>query len=313
MTTAFVLWGGGSLGAAQVGMLRSLTSAGVRPDIVLGTSVGAINGVCYAAAPSEEGVECLAQAWEQIGQHDVFPRSVSESLRVLLQELPWSPLRGAMRALGAANHVFPLNPATLASALMGRSSYLIDSGRFGTFLHRVLPVERLEHTEIPVEVLATDLSSGESVPMAEGPAVSAVMASSAIPAVYPHVVRDGRALVDGEVANGTCLDRAVRLGADEVYLLSPGPACSAPLEPPTSVLGTVVHAYHLLSQQRLAAAIAQMPAWVRVHAVPPPVHAPVLPADFTHTRGLIETAAEVTSRWLHNHQVSTPPVTEAAV
>lgn len=313
MTTAFVLWGGGSLGAAQVGMLRSLVAAGVRPDVVVGSSVGAINGVSYAAAPDEEGVEALARVWLQLSRHDVFPGSVSESLRVLLEDLPWAPLRGALRALGVANHVFPLSPATLASALLGRSSYLIDSGRFARFLHEALPVERLEHTKIPAEALATDLRSGESVPLAEGAAVSAVMASSAIPAVYPHVAHGGRLLVDGEVANGTCLDRAVQLGADEVYLLSPGPPCSGPLEPPSNVLATAVHAYHLLSQQRLATSIAHVPAGVRVHELPPPDHAPVLPADFTHTRCLIETAAESTRRWLNSSRISTDLVIEKAV
>jgi NTE family protein len=302
VTTAFVLWGGGSLGAAQVGMLRSLTAAGVRADLVVGSSVGAINGVCYAAHPDKDGVEKLARAWMRLSKHDVFPLSVSASLQVLVEHLPKAPLQGVLRALGVVNHVFPLNPLTLASALLGRSNHLIDSQRFEEFLQRVLPIDELQHTKIPAEVLATDVCSGRSVPISHGPTVPAVMASTAIPAVYPNVEHDGRTLVDGEIANGTCLDRAVELGADEVYLLRP--CLSRELkQPPTNVLAMAVHAYNLLSEQRLAASIAQVRPMVTLHELPPPSPVRVLPVDFTHTTELIEQAAESTDRWLRDHRI----------
>ena len=60
MTTAFVLGGGGLLGAHEVGMLRALTEAGVRPDLVVGTSIGALNGVLVAADPAG-----AARGWSQ--------------------------------------------------------------------------------------------------------------------------------------------------------------------------------------------------------------------------------------------------------
>src|SRR5690606_21006143 len=83
MTTAFVLWGGGSLGAAQVGMLRALTSHGVRPDLGVGASAGALNGAYYAARPDAEGVEELARLWLSVSGHDVYPLSGPEALRTL--------------------------------------------------------------------------------------------------------------------------------------------------------------------------------------------------------------------------------------
>ncbi|MFF4796571.1 patatin-like phospholipase family protein [Streptomyces sp. NPDC001276] len=73
MTTAFVLSGGGSLGAAQVGMLRAMTAHGIRPDLVVGTSVGSLNAAYFAARPDAQGVEELARVWLQVGEHDVYP------------------------------------------------------------------------------------------------------------------------------------------------------------------------------------------------------------------------------------------------
>jgi NTE family protein len=297
MTTAFVLWGAASLGAAHVGMLRALTASGIRPDVVVGASSGAINGVGYAAHPDEHGVEHLAREWERISRHDVYPLTVADSLRALVEHLPTRPLHGVLQAFGAANHAFPFNPLTLAAAMLGRRNHLIDSSHFKLFLENVLPVHNLEDTTVPVEVLTTDLHSGESVPFASGPAVPAVMASAAIPAVYPAVEYAGHTLVDGEVANGTSLDRAVELGADDIYLLAPSVNYQLS-NAPSSVLGMAVQAYNMLSEQRLAASIEHVRSGVRLHRLPSPNAVEVTPVDLTHTIELIEQAEQVATAWL---------------
>src|SRR4051812_50194276 len=64
---AFVLGGGGVLGAAEVGMARALAEAGIRPDVVLGTSIGALNGCFVAADPSPAAAERLADLWRGVG------------------------------------------------------------------------------------------------------------------------------------------------------------------------------------------------------------------------------------------------------
>lgn len=115
MTTAFILWGGGSLGAAQVGMLRALTAHGIRADMVVGASIGALNGAYYASRPDAEGVEELARLWLSVSGHDVYPVSGPDVLRTLVGNLPFHPLRGALQALGVLNYTFPLNPATLTA------------------------------------------------------------------------------------------------------------------------------------------------------------------------------------------------------
>jgi predicted acylesterase/phospholipase RssA len=73
MPTAFVLSGGASLGAEQVGMLRALVERGIMPDLIVGSSVGAINGAWLAGRPDAAGVEELATIWRSIRRQDVFP------------------------------------------------------------------------------------------------------------------------------------------------------------------------------------------------------------------------------------------------
>src|ERR1700740_2571225 len=81
--TAFVFAGGGSLGAIQVGMLRTLMSHGVRPDFVVGSSVGAINAGYFVAAPNAAGVAALARIWSGLRRQDVFPLTFVNALGLI--------------------------------------------------------------------------------------------------------------------------------------------------------------------------------------------------------------------------------------
>jgi NTE family protein len=294
---AFVLWGAGSLGAAEVGMLQALAAHHVQADLVVGASVGALNAAHYATRPSPAGVDELAALWLAVGRHDVYPLSSAEMLRALAENLPWHPLRGALRALGALNYAFPINPLTLNAVITGRRNYLFDNDRLAELLTRTLPVDRLEDTAIPLAVLAADVRNGDPVLLSRGPVLPALLASAAIPGVYPTVQVGGRVLMDGAVANHTTLDAAVECGADEVYLLSPGFSRQPPT-PPSTVIGMVLHAYNLLAEQRMAASIARVEHRVRLHRLPPLSPVEVLPIDFRQTAELITRAAEVTTGWL---------------
>src|ERR1700728_126866 len=86
--TAFVLAGGGSRGAVQVGMLAELTDRGIRADRVFGASVGAINGGAYASNPTPEGVEQMAEIWRKLKGDDIFPRSPLDGPWLFLQKRP---------------------------------------------------------------------------------------------------------------------------------------------------------------------------------------------------------------------------------
>lgn len=262
-TTAFVLAGGGSLGAVEVGMLQALAEAGIAPDLVVGASVGSINGVHFAAAPGTEGVSRLATIWRGIGRGDVFPVSVARTLRVLL----------------------------------GGGRSLVSPKALRRLLEENLPCSALEQTAVPVHVVATDFASGEEVVLSRGSAVDALLASTAIPAVLPPVALAGRPLVDGGIANNTPVTSAVSLGATRIIVLPTGFTCHA--DPvPRSAIGVALHALNLLIARQLVGDLQRLPAEIELRVVPPLCPLTRSAYDFSGTEELIERAADATRRWL---------------
>ena len=261
--TAFVLAGGGSLGALQVGMLRSLLEHGIEPDMVLGSSVGAINAAYFAAVPTVEGVRALEQVWRGLQRHHVFPIGLLDGL------------------LG----------------FLGRRSFLVNPGPLRTLLQRELPVQRLEDTAIACQVVAADALSGEEVRLSSGDAIEAILASAAIPAIFPPVVIGGRSLTDGGVSSNTPIAAALAAGAERVIVLPTGFACAAS-EPPRSALAMLLHAITLLISRQLAVDVERFSAVATIAVVPPLCPLSVFSGDFTRTEELIERAARSTRDWL---------------
>ncbi len=261
--TAFVLAGGGSLGAVQVGMLQALVEVGIAPDLVVGASVGAINGVHFAAVPDAEGVARLREIWRRIGRGDVFPVSVTRSIR----------------------------------ALLGGSNALVSPSGLRSLLDEHLPCESLEDTVVPVHVVATDFVSGAEVVLSRGSAALAVLASAAIPAVFPPVVLDGRSLVDGGIASNTPITAAARLGAERIIVLPTGFSCHA--DPvPRSAIGVALHALNLLIARQLVSDVQRLHGSVELHVAPPLCPLTRSAYDFSGTDELIERAEKSTRRWL---------------
>ena len=186
MTTAFVLAGGGSLGAVQVGMLKALARSNIVPDLVIGASVGAINAAYFATAPSAEGVARLERIWLGLRSADVFP----------------------------------LSPVNSLLAILGKRDHLISPARLRALIESELTCERIEHTKLPCYVVATDVLEGTEVCLSRGPLAPALLASAAIPAVFPSVWVEGRYLIDGGVANNTPISSAVKLGASRIIVLA---------------------------------------------------------------------------------------------
>ncbi|MFS8099031.1 patatin-like phospholipase family protein [Lentzea alba] len=261
MTTAFVFAGGGSLGAVEVGMLTALTEADIRPDLVVGTSVGAANAVWYAANPSD--VDGLVELWTGLSRTDVFP------IR---------PVRGLLGLLGFRDH---LVPNSALRRLLTRSLGDLDLGR----------------TRIAAHVGATDVLSGAEVLLSSGNAVDAVLASTAIPAVFPSLLLDGRYLVDGGAVNNAPVSHAFELGADRIWVLPTGYACAL-TSPPRSAVGIALQALTLLVNHRLARDVERYRDSVDLRVVPSLCPLRVSPGDFSHSRELITAAHESTSTWL---------------
>jgi len=255
MSTAFVLSGGASLGSIQVGMLEALYERGIEPDVIVGTSAGALNGAFIAERPQTVATAReLGEVWRGLSRGQVFPVN---------------PLTGALGFLGARRNLVP------------------DSG-LRRLIERHTGIERLEQTLVPLHVIATDVLSGEEVRLSEGPLVDAVMASAAIPGVLPTVDYSGRLLMDGGVANNSPLSHALELGADRVYILPTGATCELDA-PPRGALAMFLYATHLLLGRRLADEIATLDGSADVVVLPPPCPLRVQPTDFSHADELIET------------------------
>jgi NTE family protein len=259
--TAFVFAGGGSLGAVQVGMLRVLVAAGLQPDFVIGASVGAINAAYFAGAPNSEGVTKLERIWCGMQRADVFP-------------------------------------ITLASAfgLLRHPDNIVDPAGLRRLIDMYLPFARLEDATIPVHVVATDLQ-GLAVALSRGPAVEAILASAAIPGVFPPVQIDGRTLMDGAIASSTPVRVAVELGASRIIVLPTGYACAL-TESPRGVVAKALHAITLLIVWQLIHDLETIPDSIDVHLAPALCPLDVSPYDFSASRYLIERAAENTRKWI---------------
>jgi NTE family protein len=276
--TALVLAGGGSLGAVQVGMLQALVEAKLNIDMVLGASVGAINGAYFAARPNERGVAELAAIWRALRSEDVFPIST----------------------LG-----------TLKSLLLGRN-HLARPTRLQALLERQLPVQRIEETALPLHIVTTELLSGQERLLSQGPLSEALLASSAIPLVFPHRTLAGEALVDGSVASNTPIAAAVRLGARRLVVLPTGFGCACP-GVPGQMAALALHTLNILSMWQLVRDLTHYADQVRIHVVAPLCPLAVSVFDFSATAELIERAHEHTRLWLAEGGLSRQEVPETLI
>jgi NTE family protein len=235
MKTAFVLSGGGNQGVAQVGMLRALVEHEILPDVVVGTSAGALNGAAIAADPSLAGVARLAETWTALTSTTVFPGGrVSRA---------WNVVR-------RGDHLFS------------------DSGLAGV-IDRSSSATSFDDLVVPLRVVATDLDTGEEVVLAAGPLKPALLASAALPGVFPIVHHAGRRLVDGGVVNTVPLWHAVSGPVDRVYVLNVSGA--SPERTQRSPLDVVMTSFLHARNQRFEWEVRNLPAGVQVTVLPRPV------------------------------------------
>jgi NTE family protein len=261
--TAFVFAGGGSLGAVEVGMLKALAMRDVRADFVVGASVGAINAAYFAADPSAAGAARLEALWRGIRRYDVFPMAPMASL------------------LG----------------LFARRDYLVNPEALENLLERHLPYRRLEEARIPCHVVATNALCGGEVRFSSGVAVERLLASTAIPGVFPPVRIAGKHLFDGGIANNTPISTAVELGATRLIVLPTGFSCALE-RPPTSAFGMALHALNLLVARQLVRDAEWFRTTAEIVIVPPLCPLATSAHDFSLTGTLIDRATDATNRWL---------------
>ena len=263
--TAFVLSGGASLAAVQVGMLHALYENGITPDLLVGTSAGAMNAAFIASRPQTTATaRALGRIWRSLQREDLFPVSLS----------------------------------ALVGGLCGNRDHLVRDRGLRQLVRRHIEFDDLAHASIPLHLVAFDLTTGREVLLSDGPSVDAVAASASIPGIYPPVGMGDRRLVDGGVVNNTPISHAVELGAERIYVL-PAQHPSQPLaRGPKSALDASIHGLGLLIGSRLEADIARYSQEVELIVMPAPNTGHVQPTSFEHSSVLISDALAAGRRLL---------------
>ena len=246
---AFVLGGGGLLGANEVGMLRALLEEGVRPDLVVGTSVGAINGAAIAFDPTPTSVAKLTDVWRSVATTDIYSGSALRRVRHLAR---------------THTHVQPNEP------LRG----LLEQ-QFGSTM--------IEDLTIPFQCVAACIERAAEHWFSSGPLVDAVLASTAVPGVLPPVLIGDEHFLDGGLVNSIPVSRAVTLGARTIYVLQVG-RIERPLEVPRRPWEVATVAFEIARRHRFAHDMATLPDSVVVHVLPTGADEPPRPADFSALR-----------------------------
>ncbi len=260
--TAFIFAGGGSFGAIQVGMMQALVAHGVTADLVVGSSVGAMNGAYFAGAPTLEGVEKLADIWRGLTRHDVFPVSLASFISFL-----W------------------------------RRDFLISHDGVRKLIDDHLPYKNLEDAVVPVHIVTTDIVTGETVVLSEGSAAEAIVASTAIPGAFAPVKHKGRFLADGAISSNTPIRVAIEKGAQRLVIMPTGFACAGQ-DPPVGAVATALHALTLLISRQMTTELEYLEPTVEYCVVPPLCPLVGSPYDFTRTDDHIIRAIKNTEMWI---------------
>ncbi len=262
--TAFVLSGGGNQGVVQVGQLRALLEHGIVPDVVVGTSAGALNGAAVCYAPNLTGLDRLASAWEQLTSAEVFPGGRLSRA--------WNVVRGG-------THLFT-NEGLVA------------------VIERSTPARSFGDLSVPLRVVATDLDTGDEVVFAQGALAPALLASAALPGVFPMIDHDGRRLVDGGVVNSVPLWHALSGPVDRVFVCNV--AHSVGDRPARSPLDVVMTSFAHSRNQRYELERRHAPGHVEIVELPRPADTRDL-FDFSGGAQLIDDAYRLCSAALDDY------------
>jgi NTE family protein len=185
----------------------------------------------------------------------------------------------------------------LLGMVLRRRPHLVEATALRVLLEKNLSYARVEHAAIPLHIVATDMLAGNEIVLSTGPVVDAVLASAAIPGVFPPVRIGGQDLVDGGVANNTPISVAVALGATRIVVLPAGFACAL-RAPPSSAIAQAMHALTLVIARQLVRDLEFYSSRAEIIVVPPLCPLEVSPYDYTQCDRLIERAAEKTRGWL---------------
>jgi len=243
-------------------MMHSLAAHGIAADMVVGSSVGALNGAYYAGDPTLNGVLQLETIWRGLTRQDIFP-------------ITWRTLLGFIR----------------------RRDFLIAHDGIQKLIDDHLPYRNLEDARLPIHIVTTDIVSGDSVVLSEGPADQAIVASTAIPGAFAPVRYKDFYLADGAISSNTPIRVAVAKGAQRLIILPTGYAC-ANHTPPSGAVASALHALTLLIARQLVSELDGLGPGIDYFVVPPLCPLVGSPYDFSRTADHIARAIDSTDVWL---------------
>src|SRR6201746_465992 len=228
-------------------MMHSLAARGISADMVVGSSVGALNGAYYAGDPSLKGVLQLEAIWRRLTRRDVFP-------------ITWRTLLGFIR----------------------HRDFLIPHDGIQKLVDDHLPYRYLQDAKLPVHIVTTDIVSGDSVVLSEGPIAEAIVASTAIPGAFAPVHYKDYYLADGAISSNTPIQVAVKKGARRLIILPTGVACATE-KPPVGAVANALHALTLLIARQLVSELEGLAPGIEYFVVPPLCPLVGSPYDFSRT------------------------------
>ena len=232
-TTAWVLGGGGLRGASEVGMAKALRKRGIQPDLVVGTSVGSMNGAVVASAPVEQSVDRLVEMWETTVGSAIFGESILNRVRNLFNH--WT--------------------------------HLHSNERLKSLVDTWVPFRQIEQAFVPFQCVAACIETSSEHWFTTGPVREAILASCALPGVLPPVEINGRHYIDGGVVNSIPVSRAIELGATDIYVLHVG-HIDEPLQVPRHPWDVAMVSFEIARRHRFHRDIEVVDNDVRVHVLP---------------------------------------------
>ncbi len=260
---AWVLSGGGNHGAVQVGMLRALVERDLKPDLVLGASIGAVNGAAFAQDPTISGVARLEELWRGLDRADVLPSG-------------WFPNALSLARRGEAIH---------------------SNDRLRGIVAGMLRVDTFEELAVPFQCVATDVLAVREVWFSTGRVLEPILASCALPGILPAVEIDAVRYLDGAILYDIPISRAVELGATTIYVLHCG-TVDRPRPDPRRPIDVAVQAYWAARHHRFKRDLEALPPNVEAIVLPTGTTQSLRYNDFTHSAELMLAAHGAAQRFL---------------
>jgi NTE family protein len=267
--TAFVLGGGGNLGAVQIGMLKALFERNITPDVLVGCSVGALNAAAIAASPDLDGVERLHRTW--------------------LDPVTWQ--------------VFSSGKLTGPWLLLKKARSMVTNDRIRRLIENTINERKFEEFALPLHVVATSLHSGRPHWFDKGPVVEPILASAALPAILPPVEINGEQFIDGAVVDNVPISRALDLDVDRVVVLHVG-NFERPRPIPQRPLDVLLQAFSIARNERFARECEMRHDGVEMVVLPGVDPGPIKRNDFSKTDQLIRRAHAAAAGFLDAHPVA---------